>query len=324
MPQKIKILRAGTAASVPPVLEQGELAVNGLTSPPQLWTGVPTTRDPSGRINLLGLGGGGASVTISVSPPANPSEGDLWMDKNTGEFCIWFVDGSPGQWVSIPAGPQGIEGPRGLPFTYADFTAPQLEALRGPQGLKGDTGDTGAAATLTVGTVSTGAPGSQASVSEAGGSTAQARILDFQIPRGDVGATGPPSIAAAEDTAPIMLAAANGAACLTGGPPRLLRLGSTVFCSYQGANKTTATAATISLFWVPTGFRPTASVTQAIQAPAINLVVNVVTTGTSVFPDVPGTNNLTSGRYVARGSAQLGANAAVSIAMQWQTADPMP
>lgn len=49
MPQKIKILRASTAASVPPVtLEQGELAVNALASPPELWT-----RGASGLVNLI-------------------------------------------------------------------------------------------------------------------------------------------------------------------------------------------------------------------------------------------------------------------------------
>ena len=47
-------------------------------------------------------------------------------------------------------GPQGPKGEKGDAFTYADFTAEQLAALKGekgdtgPQGPKGDTGDTGA------------------------------------------------------------------------------------------------------------------------------------------------------------------------------------
>ena len=36
-----------------------------------------------------------------------------------------------------------FDGPKGEPFTYADFTPEQLVALTGPQGPKGDTGKTG-------------------------------------------------------------------------------------------------------------------------------------------------------------------------------------
>ena len=48
-----------------------------------------------------------------------------------------------------PQGPQGEQGPRGeqgpkgdkgAPFTYADFTAEQLESLKGPKGDKGEDG----------------------------------------------------------------------------------------------------------------------------------------------------------------------------------------
>ena len=55
-----------------------------------------------------------------------------------------------------PQGPQGEQGPRGEqgpkgdkgdPFTYADFTAEQLEALKGPKGDKGEDGRYGASAT---------------------------------------------------------------------------------------------------------------------------------------------------------------------------------
>jgi Collagen triple helix repeat (20 copies) len=81
---------------------------------------------------------------------------------------------------NIPAGTQ--VGPSGYP-------GPQ-----GIQGAKGDKGDTGAtgtpgtAATVAVGTTSTGAPGSNAAVTNAG--TSAAAVLNFTIPRGDVGATG--------------------------------------------------------------------------------------------------------------------------------------
>ena len=42
-----------------------------------------------------------------------------------------------------PKGATGETGPRGAAFTYADFTAEQLAALKGEKGDKGETGDTG-------------------------------------------------------------------------------------------------------------------------------------------------------------------------------------
>lgn len=49
--------------------------------------------------------------------------------------------GDPGE--TGPAGPKGDKGDKGNPFTYSDFTSPQLEALRGPKGEKGEKGDRG-------------------------------------------------------------------------------------------------------------------------------------------------------------------------------------
>ena len=78
-------------------------------------------------------------------------------------------------------GEQGVKGDKGDPFTYADFTAAQLAALKGekgdtgPQGPKGDTGDTGP-----------------------------------QGPKGDTGAQGPKGDKG--DTGPQGPAGANGAA----------------------------------------------------------------------------------------------------------------
>lgn len=54
-------------------------------------------------------------------------------------------DGAPGpKGETGPAGPKGDPGEKGDPFTYADFTAAQLAALKGEKGDKGDKGDTGA------------------------------------------------------------------------------------------------------------------------------------------------------------------------------------
>ena len=47
------------------------------------------------------------------------------------------------QGIKGPVGPQGEKGDKGDPFTYADFTPEQLEALRGPQGEQGPIGPQG-------------------------------------------------------------------------------------------------------------------------------------------------------------------------------------
>jgi len=49
-------------------------------------------------INTTG-GGGGASVTVDTTPPESPSEGDLWLDSETGDLNVYFSDA----WVSVTA-----------------------------------------------------------------------------------------------------------------------------------------------------------------------------------------------------------------------------
>lgn len=58
-------------------------------------------------------------------------------------------------------------------------------------GLLGSTfvGATGPSGTITIGTITTGAEGTSANVVNSG--TASAAVLDFTIPRGDTGNTGP-------------------------------------------------------------------------------------------------------------------------------------
>lgn len=59
-----------------------------------------------------------------------------------------FNDFTEEQLESI-RGPQGLQGEKGKPFTYEDFTSEQLEALRGPQGLQGKQGEKGDPFTIT-------------------------------------------------------------------------------------------------------------------------------------------------------------------------------
>jgi hypothetical protein len=73
----------------------------------------------------------------------------------------------------------------------------------------GGGGGGGTAGTITIGTVTTGAPGSSATITNVG--TAENAILNFVIPRGDVGATG-----ATGATGPTGATGATGAAGATG------------------------------------------------------------------------------------------------------------
>lgn len=80
----------------------------------------------------------------------------------------------------------------GITFPIQDGGSGQVLSTNGSGQLgwsslvKGDRGNTG---TLVVGTVTTGAPGSSAIVTNSG--SAEAAILNFTIPRGDVGPDGP-------------------------------------------------------------------------------------------------------------------------------------
>ena len=41
----------------------------------------------------------GASVTTSDTPPANPSDGDLWWDSQNGRLLVYYQDANSSQWV---------------------------------------------------------------------------------------------------------------------------------------------------------------------------------------------------------------------------------
>ena len=84
---------------------------------PNPWDTLPTyLGELFGALSLAGSGGGGASVTISDTPPSSPTPGSLWFESDSGATFIWFDDGSSSQWVQQnvgPAGPQGEPGPTG-------------------------------------------------------------------------------------------------------------------------------------------------------------------------------------------------------------------
>lgn len=88
-----------------------------------------------------GSGGGAAGVGISKLEQTTTSVDD-------GGVNVWtatLTDGSAYHF-EVRNGQQGSIGPKGNkgdPFTYADFTAEQLAALKGDKGDKGDTGEQG-------------------------------------------------------------------------------------------------------------------------------------------------------------------------------------
>ena len=59
----------------------------------------------SGGTDTGGGTGGGASVTVSETAPADPSEGDLWMDSSSTQLYIYYNDGTTSQWVQTTATP---------------------------------------------------------------------------------------------------------------------------------------------------------------------------------------------------------------------------
>nr|DAF24208.1 MAG TPA: collagen I alpha 1 [Caudoviricetes sp.] len=108
--------------------EQGPKGDTGATGP-KGDTGATGAQGPKGDTGATGATG-----------PQGP-KGETGARGPQGEQGIQGEIG--------PAGPQGAKGDKGDAFTYSDFTAAQLAALKGdkgdtgPQGEKGDTGATG-------------------------------------------------------------------------------------------------------------------------------------------------------------------------------------
>lgn len=101
--------------------------------------GVDENGNPTIDLPVTRLG----NIEDTAEVKGAPEAGDL----------IPIIDGAdhgqmkktPWSGLQGPAGADGAPGPKGEAFTYEDFTAEQLEALRGPQGLPGAKGEPGAA-----------------------------------------------------------------------------------------------------------------------------------------------------------------------------------
>ena len=133
----------GTNASVTFDHVTGTYGVTTITT-----TGVPTVSAPDGTIAVdttndtfyfissgtwQEVSGGGASVTVSDTPPSTPDVGNLWFESDTGLTFIYYDDGNTSQWVEVGGAP-------GIKSTAAD--AAPTDAIQGDLWYKTDTGNT--------------------------------------------------------------------------------------------------------------------------------------------------------------------------------------
>lgn len=88
-------------------------------------------------------GPAGAKGDTGAQGPQGP-QGETGPQGPKGDSGPAGADGAPGAKGDTGAqGPKGDPGEKGDAFTYADFTAAQLAALKGEKGDKGDTGPQG-------------------------------------------------------------------------------------------------------------------------------------------------------------------------------------
>ena len=59
--------------------------------------------------NVIGVGSGSATITVSDTAPSTPAVGALWFNTNTGRLLIYYNDGDDFYWVQ----PSGAVGPSG-------------------------------------------------------------------------------------------------------------------------------------------------------------------------------------------------------------------
>jgi hypothetical protein len=111
-----------------------------------------------------------------LSGPSDPS-------TSTGKSGDWYINTTD----YTLFGPKTDDWGNGFPLGTGSKIRTTELTVAGFPGTNGGGGG-GTAGTITIGSVTTGAPGSEATITNVG--TAENAILDFVIPRGDVGALG--------------------------------------------------------------------------------------------------------------------------------------
>ena len=111
------------------------MGVTGATGP----TGVTGATGPAGQTGATG------SVNIpTTSPaPANPVDGDLYWNTETGTIQIYYVDADGGQWVDALTGSVGPQGPTGATGQTGVTGVTGVTGATGATGATGQTGATG-------------------------------------------------------------------------------------------------------------------------------------------------------------------------------------
>jgi hypothetical protein len=78
-------------------------------------------------------GGGGGSITVSETAPAEPGEGDLWFNSSNAVTYIYYdsfwVELTPA--IAGPQGPAGADGPEGPPGPEANIDDLFIKTLMG-------------------------------------------------------------------------------------------------------------------------------------------------------------------------------------------------
>ena len=77
---------------------------------------------------------GGASVSVGATPPASPSEGDLWYDEKTGAMFTYYVGSSSSAWVSMADATASV-----IPTFVSQATAAATSIASMPTHQAGDT-----------------------------------------------------------------------------------------------------------------------------------------------------------------------------------------
>lgn len=101
MANVIKLKNSGTANSAPTSLEVGELAIN--------YADGKIYYKNSSNVIVQFSTSSGSGITVSETPPASPSAGNLWYESDTGKTFIYYDS----YWVET-SGADGSQGTTGL------------------------------------------------------------------------------------------------------------------------------------------------------------------------------------------------------------------
>jgi hypothetical protein len=185
----------GTGPQGPAGIPASITAGNTTTGAPGTAAAVTQRGTPSAAIFDFAIPRGDVGATGAPGVAGANGAAGAAATLNVGTTAT----GAPGTQASVTA--SGTPQAQVFDFVIprGDVGATGVAGPTGPQGAAGANGATGADATVNAGTTSTGAPGSNALVTQRG--TPGARIFDFTIPRGDVGAQGPAGTTGAAGTA---------------------------------------------------------------------------------------------------------------------------